>query len=911
VVIMPTPCPDPLTLERFLLGQLSDHESEPVELHLLQCASCWATARTLDCPDTFVEAMQDARVPRAEESEIPVVQALMARLDGQWRQALGAPAPESAPAADDWLAPPQEAGEIGRLGPYPILKVLGTGGMGVVYLARQMRPRRLIALKVIRAGSWAEAERLARFRAEAEVAARLRHPNIVPVYEAGEHQGRPYFTMEHVDGGSLAQKLAADPLASRAAAGLVETLARAMEAAHERGFVHRDLKPSNVLLAADGTPKITDFGLAKQLAEEPGEPLAAGRTESGVILGTPSYMAPEQAGGQGQQVGPAADVYALGAILYESLTGRPPFRAAGVLETLEQVRSQEPVPPGRLQPGVPRDLQTVCLKCLEKDPARRYGSAQAMADDLGRFLRGEPIRARPASPAEQLGKWVRRRPALAGLMGVSVLSLVLFVTAVLSYSARLRGQVERAETAEGEARRQQRRAEGNYRQARETVNRMLSRLTDQRLAQVPRLAELRKTLSEDALQFFNGIARGIDDPDPAVRLDVAQAHMAAGKIQFSLNRGPEARANYERAVALLEPLLAAAPQHRNYRERLLECYITLGNIDRGRFDALSLASDLKALAFCQESARRFPDDPRWRGRLATVYNNLGQHYVHLGQLDDAERYMVKALALREELARREPHSDQHQESMAITANNLGEVHKGRGRFREAEAAYRKAAAVFEQLVARSPDDHFLAQKLATVANNRAGLLLEAGRLQAAVELLTPVIQRLEPFARREPRHQANLGLVHSLAVRTEAYQRLGAAARARQDWQRLAEVAGAFGCEEWRAWALAHLGQWRQALTFADAAGPPGTLFARARVLAVCAQAAAADPKLSAAEQASRSRQYSGRAWELLQAARAAGTLGFADAALELRHSMDFSILRSRPDFYTLLGKPGTGPADK
>jgi WD40 repeat protein len=342
---------------------------------------------------------------------------------------------------------------------YEILGELGRGGMGVVYKARQVGLNRTVALKMIHGGAWAEPEALARFRGEAEVAARFQHPNIVQVHEIGDHEGRPFFSLEYVAGGSLANRLAGKPLEPPQAAALALTLARTVQYAHERGVVHRDLKPANILLQiADSSlqiaeqstiPKIADFGLAKCLDNDPG------RTQSGVILGTPSYMAPEQAAGRAQDVGPAADLYALGTILYEMLTGRPPFRGATLLDTLEQVRGHEPVSPRQLQPKVPRDLETICLKCLEKEPARRYADAQRLADDLERFLDGRPIQARPAGVAERAWKWARRRPALATLLvgGNAALVLILVLLA-LAYQARGQSLVaaEKQVQAEQEAR---------------------------------------------------------------------------------------------------------------------------------------------------------------------------------------------------------------------------------------------------------------------------------------------------------------------------------------------------------------------------------------------------------------------------------------------------------------------------
>jgi serine/threonine-protein kinase len=319
---------------------------------------------------------------------------------------------------------------------YEILGELGRGGMGVVYRARQVSLKRIVALKMILSSAHAGPEERARFVSEAEAVARLQHPNIVQIHEIGEADGCPYFSLEFVDGGTLAHQLNGRPLPPREAAELVETLARAMHAVHQLGIIHRDLKPANVLLTADGTPKITDFGLAKAVeceASGTGPSALRALTQSGMILGTPSYMAPEQAEGKGRAIGPATDVYALGAILYEMLTGRPPFDGGTLLDTVMQVLSEEPLPPRRRHPGVPRDLETICLKCLAKEPRQRYASARDLADDLQRYLTGEPILARPQGKAGRLLRWASRQPALAAtLLAVAVYYLYhLFCLLVL------------------------------------------------------------------------------------------------------------------------------------------------------------------------------------------------------------------------------------------------------------------------------------------------------------------------------------------------------------------------------------------------------------------------------------------------------------------------------------------------
>ena len=303
--------------------------------------------------------------------------------------------------------------------------------MGVVFKARQVSLNRVVALKMVLAGGFQSPEGRERFLAEAAVVARMQHPNVVQIFECGTHDDQLYFSMELCEGGSLAQRLRSGPLSPREAAALVRSLAEGAQAAHDQGIIHRDLSPGNILLAGRGReppegersagsprplaefiPKISDFGLAKQTNVDV--------TRSGVVLGTPRYMAPEQTV-DARAIDHRADVYALGAILYECLTGRPPFQAATLLEILDQVRHREPVPVRQLQPSVPRDLETICLKCLGKEPQRRYATARELADDLGRFLQGEPIRARPSSLLERLTRWCQRpeRVPFAGRLAIS------------------------------------------------------------------------------------------------------------------------------------------------------------------------------------------------------------------------------------------------------------------------------------------------------------------------------------------------------------------------------------------------------------------------------------------------------------------------------------------------------------
>jgi serine/threonine protein kinase len=551
---------------------------------------------------------------------------------------------------------------------YEILETAGRGGMAVVYKAWQVRLKRVVALKVLLAGAHAGAAALARFRTEAEAAARLQHPNIVPILEVGEHAGQPYLVLEYADAGSLKQVLDGTPQPARPAARLVEVLARAVHHAHEHHVIHRDLKPANVLLLRRDDPeaiplgsgdreerryhpKIADFGLAKQTGEAGTS--VSGPTRTGDIIGTPSYMSPEQATGQTQAIGPPADVYALGAILYELLTGRPPFTAETGVETLFQVCSEEPVAPTRLQPKLSRDLNTICLKCLQKDPRKRYASAGALADDLHRFLNDEPILARPEPAWERVVRWARRRRLAAASLALTIVAALALVGVLLWSNAREHQHAVELEKEQKQTAAQQALAKAYLQNALDVLE-PLSMDVKGGGAPGPNLDGLhfRQQFVHLARTFYRALLTDIDNPDRDVRRLIGRTFHGLGMSHAVLEETEAAENSFRQAIQRQEQLVKEFPTEVPYRVDLALSYQNLGDTYAARGDKA------KAAACFTNIPPLFQTLPVGNDRITRFAEKLSAQLATLGKYQEALAWHNQVIAYLETSLPAETRPDQ-------------------------------------------------------------------------------------------------------------------------------------------------------------------------------------------------------------------------------------------------------------
>jgi serine/threonine-protein kinase len=558
----------------------------------------------------------------------------------------------------------------GDFGDYDLLEEIARGGMGIVFRARETSLNRIVALKMILSGHLASADEVRRFRLEAEEASRLDHPHIVPIYHIGEHQGQHYFTMKLIEGGTLRSVARGAKADLRNVARLMATVAHTIHYAHRHGVLHRDIKPRNILIDQEGQPHVTDFGLAKNLSG------SSGQTLSGAILGTPGYMSPEQAASR-KDLTTATDIYSVGAVLYDLMTGRPPFLEPSPLDTLVKVLEQEPVPPRRLNPRADRDLETICLTCLNKDPRKRYASAEALGRDLDHFLAGEPIRARRASAMERAGKWIRRRPFAAALVVLAGTGALLLAVGGWVLSARLRTAVHQAQEAQAIAEKGEREADLKRQQLNDYLVHLNERLANVNLEEPIRLEFLQEGLAL-CEQF-----RKVPGKNAEARRQTALLYSCLGDLQQQRNSTEAAHQAYGRAQELLDQLVVEFPTERIYRNDLAMLY----------------------------------------SKQAQFLEASGEHAVAVGTLK-------QAIEIQDRLATEPSAALSDRQRGAELRLMLGTFLEEQKQPAEAEAAYRAALDLMQRIVANGNAPPSAHQWLAKVASTLGWLLLDRTSTEA-------------------------------------------------------------------------------------------------------------------------------------------------------------------------------------
>ncbi len=658
---------------------------------------------------------------------------------------------------------------------YSISSELGRGGMGVVYLATDLRLLRQVALKMIHPSGQLDAEHRRRFLGEARAAARLHHPNLVQVFDAGEWEGRPYLVFELVEGGTLSEKIRTRSLSFQDSAKLMEQVCRATHFAHQRHIVHRDLKPSNILIGLDGLPRIGDFGLAKRLDED------SQQTVSGVLVGTPSYMAPEQASGHTHATSAAVDIYSLGAILYEMLVGHPPLKAASVMETLDLLRTREPTPPRSIDRKVPRDLETICLKCLQKEPARRYLSARVMADDLASYLNGDSIVARPSSTLERTGRWCRRHPLPAALVTALAIVILVGFAAVWSqwrvarYNAeqyrrerdtvRAAVEVAQAKTAEAEQHRLDSEkhlaaSESRFRKAQAPVQELI-RLGSELMRQPNMNARGRKAL-EQATLFLKDLMNDKQD-DPQAMTETAFAVSTFGWTLLEHGLFVEGEAAMRDAQAITSQLIALSPTNLRYRRLHRDAVwqhgiaqLRLGNHERAE-------QVLRESVLLAEGVLKLPNiNSSDHVSLGAAYSNLAVELGANRKFAEAAQARLKSVEVLRRCAEKFPRDGSIPSNLSLALFNMAADLWGKDKV-AAEKMANEALEIRRAMVNRTQapreESAYLVASLLQLAN----WYRDAQRIEQGETLLTEAMKYSELARQRFPEvYSVRLEYINSL-----------------------------------------------------------------------------------------------------------------------------------------------------
>jgi serine/threonine protein kinase len=656
---MRSPCPPKELLGQFLAEELSPNTEDDLESHLRDCDGCRDRLESLSADSESTPVLSAQIHP-------PLLSHFAQRLEESLRSAL-----DDSDCEWDQAFP-----EI--LG-YDLLESIGRGGSSIVFRARDQKLQRIVAIKVLRErASRVDRER---FNREAKALAALRHPNITRAHGAGETGDHLYLVMEHISGGSLGRFIAGEPQPPRSAARLVRQLAGAMQAAHAAGFVHRDLKPSNILLdthfgqgETSGldrfVPKVTDLGIVKDLSRDDGF------TRTRDCLGTPSYMAPEQVKGSTQSVDCRTDVYAIGAVLYELLTGRPPFRAGSPLDTMLQVKHDEPVPPSRFHPHLPRDLETICLKCLEKDPARRYQSARHLAEDLDRFLLGRPIVARRIGWPSKLWRWSGRNPGWAAAALASLTTLLTLAIGGPLVAQREHELREQALRQERQAQLEHTRAFEQFELAHRALEGTLTQVLRSARLQDAVLDDVRASLIRGAIPYYEKFLQS-DNSDHLVRERQSRMLLQLASVHDKEQRPDKAREAYRRSLELLESLSSETVTPA------AKASLATAHMEYGRFLEITDKDRVAAehhyrvsLALRNELLAKLPQDAGVRDNVAIATSLLGTLYRVLpGRIGEAQTYLKQTIAIRDQLVADFPERDDLRHYAAFAHINLGMLYR--------------------------------------------------------------------------------------------------------------------------------------------------------------------------------------------------------------------------------------------
>ena len=932
-----TECPSRAEVAALLADSLMPQEEALLNVHLLNCDSC---RRLLDelTGDVLPQALTSRNIfsgralPEPDAEFDRFVDLFLGERSRAWLELDGpfATAAGTGAVGSNWMDNAKARSKQNLSWPeiagFDLIAELGRGGNGVVYRALHRGLGRHVALKIIRAR--ASNEELARFRQEAATLARLQHPNVVQIYEVGEVDGRPHFSMEYVAGGNLAQRIGDAPQDERTAARLVETLATAMQVVHQHGIVHRDLKPSNILLAKDEGGrmkdekdanfdsdstldlhpssvqlKITDFGLAKHLKE------GAELTQTRDFLGSPSYMAPEQTRGGNGRIDATTDVYALGAILYKLLTGRPPFSSARPMDTLLQVAFDEPTSPRRLIPSISRDLETICLKCLNKDPTGRYGSAADLSQDLSRFLAGRPIKARPVGLIGHIWRWcTRNRLAAQFLVVVLVLLVLMAILGPLAiYRERtLRGQAEvsaREATANAEdAKEEKSRADQNLDLARKATQGALVKIAqNQRL----RGAEFH-TLREELLLLLleNATKLGhLQSQNPMLEADRGRTLLQVAYIQGELGKTKEGLAELGEAVGIFERLTAEYPENAFYQRYLAACKNDQGVQTKRQGDLAQaercFTDSMNAWA---RLAAQAPGSIDYRQGWADALSNLGLLLTNQSRPSEAVPRLAMAVDLLEKICAESPAERRYLARLARTRTNLALSLDLLLRYDEAQNAFRLAEAAYQKLLAESPTSSDFGTGLAATYVNFGILKGHQGERSAALEYYAKTLQLLDPILAKEPRLSLGRRLKNLAHYqRADTLMELGRPKEAVPDWDaalQLTEPDSRPDVRVHRAVALATSGAMAAAIVEAtqltDLRPTNGDrLFECARIWALAMGSVAGDK--------SRHDEYARKLFAALALMARQEQLELTKTLSLLRTGSEFALVRDSSEFKQLI----------